>query len=335
MDQLAASVHEIASESGFSGVVRVDQRGNTRLSEAFGWAHRGLGHPNTVDTQFAIASGGKGFTALAVVSLIVEGALSLETTARSVLGEDLPQVAGDVTVRHLLAHRSGIGDYIDEEREELDLNDYVLVSPVQDLDTTEAFLKEVDGFPTKFEAGERFSYSNGGYIALAVIAERAAGVAYYDLVEERVLGPAGMKDTGFLRSDEPSGRMAVGYLQEDGLRTNVFHLPVRGNGDGGIYSTVDDMHLFWHALFNGLIVPTEWLAEMTRPHSEVPEEEARYGLGFWLAPAGATVSLVGGDAGVSFHSAHNPNDDLTWTVVSNTTAGAWPLVRHLSGALHG
>ncbi|MGD2103335.1 MAG: serine hydrolase [Acidimicrobiia bacterium] len=335
MDQLAASVHEIASESGFSGVVRVDHRGDTRLSEAFGWAHRGLRQPNTADTQFAIASGGKGLTALAVVSLIVEGALSLETTARSVLGEDLPQIAEDVTVWHLLAHRSGIGDYLDEESEDLDLNDYVLASPVQDLDTTEAFLREVDGFPTKFGAGERFSYSNGGYIVLAVIAERAAGVSYHDLVEERVLEPAGMTDTGFLRSDEPSGRMALGYLHGDGLRTNVFHLPVRGNGDGGVYTTVGDMYLFWHALFNGLIVPTEWLAEMIRPHSENPEEETRYGLGFWLAPAGATVSLVGGDAGVSFHSAHNPNDDLTWTVISNTTDGAWPMVRHLKAALHG
>lgn len=77
-------------------------------------------------------------------------------------------------------------------------------------------------------------------------------------------------------------------------------------------------------------MPEEWVAEMTRPHSEVPEEDARYGLGFWLAETGNTVKLVGSDVGVSFYSAHDPTNRSTWTVVSNTTDGAWPMVRHLT-----
>ena len=333
MNDLAQSVRDVASETGFSGVVRIDQDDATQLSEAYGLAHRGFQVPNTNDTRFAIASGGKGFTALAVVSLIVDGTLSLDTTARSVLGHDLPHIADDVTVGHLLAHRSGIGDYLDEEDEDLDSDDYVLVSPVHELATTEGFLTELDGFPTKFAAGERFSYCNGGYIVLALIAERAGGAAYHDMVNEQVLVPAGLVDTAFLRSDEPSGRMALGYLHPDGLRTNILHLPVRGNGDGGIYTTVADMHTFWNAFADGRIVPEPWVAEMTRAHSEVPEEEARYGLGFWLAETGPTVKLVGGDAGVSFYSAHDPATRSTWTVVSNTTDGAWPMVRHVVDVL--
>lgn len=305
------------------------------MVQAHGLAHRGFQHPNTDVTQFAIASGGKGFTALAVVSLIVDGALSLDTTARSLLGDDLPLIADDVTVEHLLAHRSGIGDYIDEDNETLDSNDYVLVSPVHELATTEAFLAEVDGHPKKFKAGERFSYCNGGYIVLALIAERASGLDYHDLVRERVLVPAGLVDTGFWRSDEPSGRMAVGYLYPDGLRTNVHHLPVRGNGDGGIYTTATDIHTFWAALHDGRIVPAEWVAEMTRPYSEVPEKASRYGLGFWLGETGTAVELVGGDAGVSFYSVHDHTVPSTWTVISNTTTGAWPMVRHLSSVLGG
>lgn len=333
MNDLAASVHRVASEINFSGVVRVDAGDDTALSIAYGLAHRGFAAPNTTDTQFAIASGGKGLTALAVVSLIADGALSLDTTARSVLGDDLPLVAGDVTVEHLLAHRSGIGDYLDEENEDLNSTDYVLSSPVHELATTEAFLAEVDGYPTKFNAGGRFSYCNGGYIVLALIAERAAGVGYHELVRERVVVPAGLTDTGFLRSDEPSGRMALGYLHADGLRTNVLHLPVRGNGDGGIYTTVADMHTFWHAFADGRIVPNEWVAEMTRPRSQAPKEQARYGLGFWLAEAGAAVKLVGGDAGVSFYSVHDATTQSSWTVVSNTPDGAWPMVRHLRESL--
>ena len=333
MSDLGESVVSVASETGFSGVVRVDDGEGTQLSEAFGFAHRGFRLPNTVDTQFAIASGGKGFTALAVVSLIVDGTLSLDTTARSVLGTDLPEIADDVTIGHLLAHRSGIGDYIDEENEDLSPVDYVLVSPVHELADTEAFLSEVGGYPTKFLAGDRFSYCNGGYIVLALLAERAGGATYHDLVTERVIVPAGLADTAFLRSDEPSARMALGHLYPEGLRTNLLHLPVRGNGDGGIYTTVADMHTFWSALAEGLIVPKEWVEEMTRPRSAAPEEKARYGLGFWLAENGPTQMLVGGDAGVSFYSAYDPTTHLTWTVISNSTDGAWPMVRHLEKAV--
>lgn len=206
MNDRTESVGRVVSETGFSGVIRMDRGDDTQLSEAYGLAHRGFQLPNTDETQFAIASGGKGFTALAVVSLIVDGILSLDTTVRSVLGDDLPLIADDVTVGQLLAHRSGIGDYIDEESEGPDSNAYVLLSPVHELATTEAFLTEVDGHPTKFAAGERFSYCNGGYIVLAVIAERTSGAAYHDLVNEQVLVPAGLADTAFLRSDEPCRR---------------------------------------------------------------------------------------------------------------------------------
>lgn len=335
MSALGDSVRRIVSETGFAGVIRIDRGDEATFSDAYGLAHRGFQVPNTDTTQFAIASGGKGFTALAVVSLIVDGVVSLDTTARSVLGPDLPLIADDVTVEHLLAHTSGIGDYIDEEDEDLGSTDYVLVSPVHELATTEAFLAELAGHPTKFAAGERFSYCNGGYVVLAVIAERVTGVSYHDLITERVLIPAGLADTSFSRSDEPSGRMAVGYLHSEGLRTNVLHLPVRGNGDGGIYTTAADVHAFWDAFFDGRIVPASWVAQMTRPRSDVLEEDSRYGLGFWLADTGPVVKLIGGDAGVSFYSAHDPTVPSTCTVISNTTDGAWPVVRRLLDVLDG
>jgi len=283
--------------------------------------------------MFAIASGGKGFTALAVVSLIADGVLSLDTTARSILGTDLPLIADDVTVEHLLAHTSGIGDYLDEEDEGLASTDYVLKYPVHRLAETAGFIPEVDGYPTKFPAGERFSYCNGGYIVLALIAERAADEGYHPLVQKRVIDPAGLSDTAFLRSDEPSARMALGYLYDEGLRTNLLNLPVRGNGDGGIYTTAADMHTLWHALFNGRIVPAEWAKTMTRPHNSAPDQGARYGLGFWLSQSGPAVKLVGSDAGVSFYSVHDPNTGATWTVLSNSTDGAWPVARLLSESL--
>ena len=154
----------------------------------------------------------------------------------------------------------------------------------------------------KHEPGERFAYCNGGYVVLALLAERASGVPFHDLVEQRVCRPAGMTDTSFLRSDELPGRAAVGYLDDDGLRTNVLHLPVRGNGDGGIYTTAADVHALWDALFAGRIVSLDTVAEMVRPRSDVPEDSMRYGLGFWLYDSTGAVSLHGFDAGVGFVS---------------------------------
>jgi CubicO group peptidase (beta-lactamase class C family) len=148
---------------------------------------------------------------------------------------------------------------------------------------------------------------------------------------QRVCEPAGMVDTEFLRSDELPGRAALGYLAEDGPRTNVFHLPVRGSGDGGIYTTAADVSALWIALFAGRIVSKDLVAEMVRPRSEVPSptQPARYGMGIWLHPSRELVELHGSDAGVSFQTVHDPSERFTYTVMSNTTEGAWPIVLEL------
>jgi beta-lactamase family protein len=150
-------------------------------------------------------------TALTVVSLIEQGQLQRTTTARSVLAEDLPLIGDEVTVEQLLAHRSGIGDYLDEEADHA-LTDYVLPVPVHELASTEQYLRVLGGYPAKFAPDERFSY----------------------------WGPTA-------------------------CAPNVFHLPVRGSGDGGIYATVADIHAMWAALFAGQIVAPDWVTKMVRP----------------------------------------------------------------------
>ena len=320
-------IDAIAAANDFSGVVRIDRDGEVELAKAYGLAHRGHEIPNAVDTQFAIASGVKGLTAVAVVSLIEDGSLELSTTARSVLGRDLPLISDDVTVEHLLSHRSGIGDYLDEDAAH-EITDYLMPVPVHELATTEDYLVALDGHAAKFSAGEQFLYCNGGYVVLALLAERISGTPFHELVRRRVCEPAGMDDSEFLRSDELPGRAALGYLTSDaGSRTNVLHLPVRGSGDGGIYSTAADVSSFWSSLFAGRIVSADWISEMVRPRSDVPRMSSRYGLGFWLHETSDVVMLEGYDAGVSFRSVHDPSRGITQTVISNTSDGAWPIAR--------
>jgi len=335
MPELAAELDAIASETAFSGVVRVDSAHGVGVEKAYGLAHRGHGIPNSADTQFAIASGTKGLTALTVASLVEEGRIELSTSARSVLGADLPLVGDEVTIEHLLSHRSGIGDYLDEAGDH-DLADYPMPVPVHELASTEEYVAALDGRPMTSAPGERFAYNNSGYVVLALIAERVGGSPFADLVRRRVCEPAGMRDTAFLRSDELPGRAALGYLMVDGAwRTNVFHLPVRGSGDGGIYSTAADLSSFWNALFAGQIVSNDLVDDLVRPHSDAPAHSQRYGLGFWLQASTDAVGLEGYDAGVSFRSVHDPGARITHTVISNTTDGAWPLARHLEERLGG
>lgn len=327
-------VDGIVVEAGLSGVVRVDLDGDVAFEGAYGLAHRGLGVANTIGTQFATASGSKGFTALTVMSLVEQGELSLETTARSLLGTDLPLVDDAVTVEQLLAHRSGIGDYLDEDQVS-DGNDYVMTVPVHELATTEQFLAVLVGHPTKFPPGERFSYSNGGYVLLALLAERATGLSFHDLVQDRVCGPAGMIDTAFLRSDELPGRAATGYLEDEGLRTNVFHLPVRASGDGGAFTTAADMHRFWDAVFAGRVLSAESVARMTSPYPGPPPDSLRFGLGFWIEESTDAVSLHGFDAGAGFVSIRDRGGRFALTVLSNQSRGAWPVSQRLHGLLAG
>jgi CubicO group peptidase (beta-lactamase class C family) len=333
MDALDKDVDAIALATGFSGVVRVDRDDTTELAKAYGLAHRGHGIGNTLDTQFAVASATKGLTAVTVASLIEDGVLDLSTTARSVLGPDLPLIGDKVTIEHLLSHRSGIGDYFDEEAGHA-IDDYVMSVPVHELAATEDYLAVLGGHPTKFEPDTEFAYNNGGYVVLALIAERASGMPFHELVRQRVCEPAEMHATEFLRSDQLPGSAALGYLQLDvASKTNVFHLPVRGSGDGGVYSSVADVSRFWRALFAGQVVSTAWVAELVRPRSDVPQASMRYGLGFWLHKSSDTVFLEGSDAGVSFRSGHDPRRRVTHTVISNTSDGAWPIARLLDERL--
>jgi CubicO group peptidase (beta-lactamase class C family) len=333
MSELSRRVEEKAAETGFAGVVRLERTGVVALDAAYGLADRRHGIPMTTDNQLGMASGSKTFTALVVMRLVEQASLSLSTTARQVLGTDLPLIGDDVTVEHLLSHRSGIGDYLDED--ELDSEDYPMPVSVHQLATTEDFLPILDGYPTKFPAGERFSYCNGGFVVLALIAERVSARSYQDLVRELVCSPAGMADTEFLRSDALPGRAALGYVEAEGQwRTNVFHLPVVATGDGGMYTTSADMARFWTALMSGRIVSVETLADMCRPRSEPdPGESDCYGLGFWLKADSPEIIMSGGDAGVSFWSSHHPEHGTTATVISTTMGGAWPMAEVLESSI--
>lgn len=321
MATIADALLRVMTDTGFSGIVRVEDGAGT-IELVDGLADRRSRTPHTATTRFGIASGTKGVTAATVLSLVAAGELDLDGRVRPLIGDALPLIDDRVTVEHLLAHRSGIGDYLDESTLG-DITDYVLSVPVHRLDETDGYVPLLDGRPQVGEPGTTFSYNNSGYVLLALLVERATGRPFREVVAGQVLDPAGMAATAFLRSDELPGDAAIGYLGE-GDRTNVLHLPVRGSGDGGLYTTVADIHRFWSALAGGRILPPELVARMTG-RASVTGARA-YGLGVWLSPTDSWWELEGSDAGVSFQTRFDPATGAAWTVVSNTSAGAWPIV---------
>jgi CubicO group peptidase (beta-lactamase class C family) len=328
---LQDELQALADEHDFSGVVAVSRHGERFAELSRGYADRANERPITLDTRFAVASVVKGLTALTAMSLIETGELTLDTTLRSLVPDALPMVDPAVTIEHLLAHRSGVGDYLDEDEWD-DVDAYVMPIPVHRLDSPMAFLPILDGYPQRTPPGTRFAYNNGAFVMLSVAIEIASGRSYYDLVQERVLDPAGMADTAFERSDRLPAGAAIGYL-EDG-RSNILNLPVRGAGDGGAYSTLRDLEALWPALFAGRILPPPVVDRMTTPRSDT-EDGRRYGLGFWIRGDRDTPMLEGYDAGVSCRTVSDPASGVSYTVIANTSSGAWPLVKHLDIVLPG
>jgi len=322
-DELTAQLDAMAADTAFSGVFRIDDSDHT-VTKAYGFADRRFSIPNTPSTLFAVASCTKSITAAAVLALIEDGALAFDTTARSLLGADLPLIDDRVTVEHLLTHRSGIGDYLDED--ELGPTDYVMPVPVQRFVDANSYLQVLGGYPQVFEPDTRFAYNNGGFVVLAILAERACGAPYHQLVTDRVLVPAGMHRSGFVRSDEVPSDAATGYIDSKGSQTNTLHMPLLGVGDGGLYSSADDISSFWAAFTAGRIVSTAMVERATQPRPAT--DGFRYGMGFWMPENGPAVQMEGADAGVSFRSTHDPVRGRTVTVMSNTGEGAWPLVVH-------
>lgn len=323
---LGPALHARAEATGLSGVVHVSRGEEVLFARAYGWADRARGVAASVEHRFGVASIAKGVTALTIASLVEEGRLGWDDPVRPVLGQDLPLVDDRVTVDHLLTHTSGIGDYLDENGDG-QITDYVLTVPPHALDDTEAYLPVLAPHPQVSDPGPVFAYNNSGFVLLALVAQRVAGVPFPDLVAQRVLGPAGMTRTGFPRSDEPAADLAVGYLDADGPRTNVLHLPVRGSGDGGLATTAVDLATFWAALTGGRIVSPATVARLTEPLHVVEDEGMRYGRGFWLGLDSADLIMEGYDAGVSARTRYDPGTGVTVTVIANTSDGAWPVLR--------
>jgi CubicO group peptidase (beta-lactamase class C family) len=336
--QLSDKIDASLQAHAFSGVVSIRQQGQILYQRAAGYADRSNQVANTLDTRFGIASGTKFFTTLAIGKLIAAQQLSLSTRLQDCLTLDFPHYSPEITIRHLLAHTSGIPDYYDEEKV-TDFDHFFVSRPWYELKGPRDYLAVFPDEPMKFPPGARFSYSNGGYILLGVVIEELTGLPYQRYVEQAIFQAAGMQRSGFFAFNQLPEQTALGYIDEaDGWRTNIYNLPIVGASDGGAYTTASDLAILWKAFWNHEIVPPDLVEIFAAPYvkAETEGEATYYGHGLWvdMPPGGqAEVYIIGGDAGVSFRSSVQRASDLQVSVLSNTTDGAWPVLRDIKSAL--
>jgi CubicO group peptidase (beta-lactamase class C family) len=315
---LTKSIEQAAQELGFSGVISIFREGEVVVNQAFGYRDIKNKLPNTTNTLFSIASGTKIFTALGIGVLIDQDLISLETT----VGEIDPSYGGFIdkgaTILQLLTHTSGIFDYYDEEIEE-DFDHFSVEIPWSELETPSDYYPLFLDQEMKFRPGERFSYSNGGYVFLGILIEKLSGGLYRDFISEHVLTAAKMSRSGFYAFNDLPENTANGYL-EDRKTTNIYQLPLRGAGDGGMYTTTGDLQTFWDALLSNRILSESLTQTFLTTYSEITNDIG-YGCGLYKKLDNSSFSIMGVDAGAGFYSRCSVEDKSIINILSNITYG--------------
>jgi CubicO group peptidase (beta-lactamase class C family) len=323
MNALIHEIQQIAETSAFTGVVSIFNSEVEVFNQAFYYADIANRRENNTETKFAIASGTKLFTALGIGVLIDRGHLKLDTTAHDIFGGESGWVEPGATIHHLLTHTSGVYDYYDEELIS-DFDNFFVEIPWYRLETPADYLPLFEAKRPKFAPGERFSYSNGGYICLGIIIEKISGGTYREFIQENIFDPARMLDSGFFAFNQLPENTAYGYKETKNgeYETNFYNLPIRGASDGGAYTTTLDLRNLWEALFDHRILSEELTTQFLSPQVNV-HDGLDYGYGVYIARVNGITeySIEGGDAGVGFYSGYLPDKDLLINILSNTTNG--------------
>ncbi|MBP7465189.1 MAG: serine hydrolase [Pseudoxanthomonas sp.] len=265
IDALVAKADEQAAKDAFSGVLLVANGDEVLLQRAWGLADRAAGTPVTPDTKFRLGSMNKMFTAVATLQLVEAGKLSLDGTVGQYLPDYPNAEVAQVTIRQLLTHTGGTGDFFGPEFDERRLS----------LKTHDDYVRLFGERAPTHPPGTEPRYSNYGFLLLGKIIEQVSGKSYYDYIDAHVFSPAGMRDSGSSPEEVAVPGRAVAYMRQDGAWTDAADtLPYRGTAAGGGYSTAGDLLKFARALLEGKLLSPELLAEATR------NQTPWYGYGF-------------------------------------------------------
>lgn len=290
--------------------IAVLRNGEVVKAKGYGLANVELNVPATPETIYQSGSIGKQFTATLVMMLVEEGKLSLDDRIGKHI-PDAPAIWQDITVRHLLTHTSGISSDLYQK---IDLRrDY----------TEDQLFREIAALPLDFQPGEKWSYSNPGYVMLGILIHKVTGRFYGDLLREKIFEPLGMTTARVIDEADIIPNRADGYRLVNGeLKNQEWVAPMLNTtADGSLYLTVLDMVKWAAALDSGKLLKRASFDLMWTPAKLNDGKAAPYGYGFgWMNGEMRGIRVIrhgGGWQGFSTHIARYVGKQLTVIVLTN------------------
>lgn len=303
-----AFVHKQMTEQKLVGLsLAVIRNGRIVLERGYGLANVEHKVPATPGTVYQSGSVGKQFTAAGIMLLVQDGKLSLEESVTRFF-PDAPEAWARVTIRHLLTHTSGAGDYPDDFDYRHDYTEAEMVALM--------FSR-----PFEFPPGDGWRYSNLGYVLLGIIMRRAAGEFYGDFLARRIFQPLGMATTRILTEADIVPNRAAGYQLVDGQVKNQDWVSpvVNTTADGSLYFTVRDLARWDSALYGNGLLSLESLTQVRTAVTLTDGTTRPYGFGWTVGqPNGHAVMSHGGSwQGFRSYIVRYPDDHLTVVVLAN------------------
>ena len=238
IDDLMTTIYE---NGQFNGSVLVAQEGKVIYKKGFGFANMEWNIPNKPDTKFRIGSITKQFVSMQIMQLVEEGKINLDGKLSDYLPNYRKDTGEKITIHHLLTHTSGIPSYtgIPGFWSDSTRNHYKI----------DYMVKNFHSGDLEFESGSTYNYNNTGYYLLAVIIEKVTGKSFRENLQERILNPLQMTNSGIDRNEEILENKAAGYMKRiTGLVNDPYFYMPNALGAGNMYSTVEDLYLWDRAL---------------------------------------------------------------------------------------
>ncbi|HEY0458161.1 MAG TPA: serine hydrolase [Pyrinomonadaceae bacterium] len=281
-----------------SGAILVSQNGKILFANGYGYSDFETRAANTPETRFRIGSLNKQLTAATVLLLEEKGKLKTQDTVAKFFA-DFPN--GDqITIQHLLTHKSGLPKYV----------------PFKDLNrepSSAELVKIIGALQPEAKPGERYGYSNAGFVLLALIVEKVSGKSFPQFLTENVFKPLGMKHSGVGFS--ASRKIAKGYVT--GVGTEIAPAPSLGVFNYQVFSTVEDLNKWQTGLYGGKLLQPASLAKMTTDYGD------RYGYG--LSVGKSSPRYFGHDgvySGYNGFVTYFPDEKLSIVYLGNIESGA-------------
>lgn len=250
-------VNTVLKRADFSGAILVQHKGQPIHRQGYGMAVKEWTVKNTASTRFRIASLSKTFTAVLVMQLVEDGKINLDASLESYLPSYPAAYAKQVTIKHLLTHRTGISRYFKIKG----WRQGKALTPI----AHEEFTALIASMPLEFTPGTKRHYSNANYYLLGTIIEKITGKSYEEILEEKILTPLGMTNTDVYRAGHIVPKLANAYKHVKGQYS--FCPPVTGQyckatplnlsvhrGSSSLHSTIDDLIKWDHAMAQGTLL---------------------------------------------------------------------------------